>query len=71
MNDDVSALGASGALLDSFSSSSSLRGGNLLTASSRVSYRETQLGKILNAPVVKLPELRKLGWNGIPVRTLT
>ncbi len=35
----------------------------------RVSYRESQFSKILNAPVVKLPELRKLGWNGIPVRS--
>lgn len=36
----------------------------------RLSYRESQFSKILNAPVVKLPELRKLAWNGIPVRPL-
>lgn len=32
----------------------------------RLSYRELQFSKILNTPVVKLPELRKLAWNGIP-----
>jgi hypothetical protein len=38
-----------------------------LTSSKPVSYRESQFNKILGAPVVKLPELRNLGWNGIPV----
>lgn len=32
------------------------------------SYRETQFDKVLGADVVHLTELRKLGWNGIPVR---
>lgn len=41
-----------------------------LTSSKPVSYRESQFNKILGAPVVKLPELRNLGWNGIPVSGL-
>ena len=64
-SDDVSTLGASGITqqMDSFHSLSSR------TSDRRVStYRETQFTKVLSAPVVKLPELRKLGWNGIPVR---
>lgn len=32
----------------------------------RLSYRESQFSKTLHATVVKLPELRKLAWNGIP-----
>jgi hypothetical protein len=34
------------------------------------SYREMQFDKVLAADVVHLTELRKLGWNGIPVRAL-
>jgi len=51
-------------LNSSFSSQSNV------TASKRVSYRETQFSKILGAPVVKLPDLRNLAWNGIPVSFL-
>ena len=47
---------------------SSLASQNNLTSSKRITYRESQFNKILGAQVVKLPELRKLGWNGIPVR---
>ena len=32
------------------------------------SYRETQFERIIKADVVQMSELRKLGWNGIPVR---
>jgi hypothetical protein len=32
-------------------------------------YRETQFEKTISADVVKMVELRNLGWNGIPVRT--
>ena len=30
------------------------------------SYKETQFDKVLNADVVNLGDLRKLGWNGVP-----
>lgn len=30
------------------------------------SYREVAMERVMNAPVVDLSELRKLGWNGIP-----
>ena len=52
--------------LDSLNSSFASQ--NNLTSSKRITYRESQFNKILGAQVVKLPELRKLGWNGIPVR---
>jgi hypothetical protein len=32
------------------------------------SYRETQFEKTISATVVQMAELRKLGWNGVPVR---
>ena len=35
----------------------------------RFGYREAQFEKIMSADVVKMVDLRKLGWNGIPVRT--
>jgi hypothetical protein len=44
-------------------SGSTLGGGT----KSKPTYRETQFEKILSANVVKLSELRKIGWNGIPV----
>lgn len=65
--DDISALGASTAHFDSFSDASQSN----LSSSKRMSYRESQFSKILSAPVVKLPELRKLAWNGITVRLLS
>ena len=46
---------------------SSFASQNNLTSSKRITYRESQFNKVLGAPVVKLPELRNLGWNGIPV----
>eukprot|EP00934_Nitzschia_sp_Nitz4_P006169 Nitzschia sp. Nitz4//scaffold41_size133979//104579//106082//NITZ4_003364-RA/size133979-snap-gene-0.107-mRNA-1//1//CDS//3329551521//6159//frame0 len=46
-------------------SQSSLRP-TILPTDRKMSYRESQYDKILSAQVVKLPELRKLGWNGIP-----
>jgi len=56
---------AANARQDSFNSSSASQ--NNLTSSKRITYRESQFNKVLGAPVVKLPELRNLGWNGIPV----
>jgi type II secretory pathway pseudopilin PulG len=35
--------------------------------SSKIGYREAQFEKVLSNNVVKLSELRKIGWNGIPV----
>jgi hypothetical protein len=35
---------------------------------SKSGYREAQFEKILSNNVVKLSDLRKIGWNGIPVR---
>ncbi|KAG7338761.1 Rab-GTPase-TBC domain containing protein [Nitzschia inconspicua] len=35
-------------------------------SSSKVGYRELQFEKLLSHNVVKLSELRKIGWNGIP-----
>jgi hypothetical protein len=34
----------------------------------KYSYRETQFEKVISNDVVKMVELRKLSWNGIPVR---
>lgn len=34
----------------------------------RKTYRETAIEKILSSPVVNLSDLRRVGWNGIPVR---
>jgi hypothetical protein len=36
-------------------------------SSSKIGYREAQFEKILSNNVVKMSELRKIGWNGIPV----
>jgi hypothetical protein len=36
-------------------------------SSSKIGYREAQFEKILSNSVVKMSELRKIGWNGIPV----
>lgn len=46
---------------------------NASSTSIKVGYRELQFEKILsnNNNVVKLSELRKVGWNGIPVRWLS
>jgi hypothetical protein len=41
---------------------------NVSLTASKVGYREAQFEKILSDNVVKLSELRKIGWNGIPVR---
>ena len=35
----------------------------------KMSYRESQFSKILGDDLVKLSDLRKLSWNGIPVRS--
>jgi hypothetical protein len=37
----------------------------------KYSYRETQFEKVISHDVVKMVELRKLSWNGIPVRAAT
>ena len=37
------------------------------TLERRVSYRDSQFEKIVGTDVVKMSDLRKLGWNGIPV----
>jgi hypothetical protein len=37
---------------------------------SKIGYREAQFEKILSNNVVKLSELRTIGWNGIPVRSV-
>jgi len=36
-----------------------------------LSYKETLFEKIILAPIVNVRDLRKLGWNGIPVRSNT
>jgi hypothetical protein len=59
--------------LDRQSSISTLgsgRGGDenvIPTIERRLSYRESQFEKTITNDVVKMSELRKLGWNGIPV----
>jgi hypothetical protein len=36
----------------------------------KYSYRENQFKKIISADVVNMTELRKIAWNGIPVRSV-
>ena len=44
---------------------------NIMTMDRKYTYRESQFEKVIRANNVKISELRKLGWNGIPVRTKT
>jgi hypothetical protein len=73
---NASMTNASGHMADSSDDLSSLGDADLsasITASvthAKPSYRETQFEKILSDNVVKLSELRKIGWNGIPVSTV-
>jgi hypothetical protein len=49
------------------SNMSNTSGGPRNTKKTTATYREIQFEKVLSTPVVKLSELRKIGWNGIPV----
>ena len=50
-----------------FGGSRSSSSNNITTTSGGPTYRQIQFEKILSNNVVKLSELRKVSWNGIPV----